>query len=54
MLIKQTAVQGPICAPGHPGWLAGLGPQDPENPEWQGGEQGDPQRELKGYQTEKS
>lgn len=48
----MTAVQRPICALGRPGWLAGLRPQDAENPGRQGGGQGDPPGEPKGRQTE--
>lgn len=57
MLIEQTKplwlFRGPSVLWGIPGLLAGQGSQDTENSEWQGDGQGDPQRELKGYQTEK-
>lgn len=57
MLIKQTRplqlLRGPSVLWGTPGWLAGLGPQDTENPERQRDGQGDPQREQKGCRTGK-
>lgn len=49
MLIKQMRplwlLRGPSVLWGIPGWLAGLGSQDTNDPDGQGDGQGDPERE---------